>query len=144
MAKVKIITPITVHNGRQYVGPGSEVELEEAEARRLIAAHGEFGNPGLKGDPANTQILNVMDAASLEQLNIQAEINGGHGVGAKSLNRRFDKPEGKKPEADPLPADSDLEAMKKDELTELAATRQVAIDSADTKAEIIAKLKASV
>lgn len=138
-------TPITVHDGKQYCAPGTEITMDEKDADAFIAQHGEFGGANVPQDPANTQTLNVMDAKSLADLNTQAEINGGHGKNAPSLNKRANTVTGdssRSTEKDPLPSDADLEAMKKDELVELAAKRNVAIDHSDTKAEIIAKLKA--
>jgi hypothetical protein len=65
------------------------------------------------------------DIASIKALNEQAGIHKGHGKlpGASSEN-------------------DDLDAMRKDDLLDLAAKRGVDIDAGATKAEIIAKLKA--
>lgn len=163
MGKVTIKAPVTMHDGRQYVAPGSNITLDEVEARKVIALHGEYGgHPGIKGDPANTQALNVLDETSIQNLNTHAEINGGHGLDAPSSasaptmhTRRlsgarvtpeddsFGRSGSGGDELDPLPSDADLEAMKKDELLDLAHERGVSVAGGDSKAEIIAKLKAA-
>lgn len=139
-------TPITVHDGKQYVAPGSEVTMDEADADRFIAQHGEYGGANVPADPANTQTLNVMDEKSLADLNTQAAINGGHGKNAPTLNQRANTVTGdpsRHTAKDPLPSDAELEAMNKAEILELAHTRNVALESNPTKAEAIAALKAS-
>ncbi len=128
MAKVKILAPVTVFHGGQYVAPGTEIEVEDDEAKSLIGAHGEYGGPA-PSDPANTQILNVIDKQSLDELNKQSSINKGFGRTAGSKK-------------DALPSDDELSHMNKAELVELADSRGVEIEANDTKAEILEKLKA--
>jgi hypothetical protein len=121
---VTIKAPVTVHYKGKYVVPGTEIEVSKEEADRLTEAHGAWGGPG-EPDPANTQMRNV-DIASIKALNEQAGIHKGHGRAAGSS----------------APSESDLEAMKKDDLLDLAAKRGVDLDAGATKADIIAKLKA--
>jgi len=137
MAKVTIKAPVTVHYEGRYVAPGTEIELEEDEAKRLIGTHGEYG-VGVLGDPANTQIINVLDENSVEELNKQASINKGHGEG-KSVASGAHRSQTQSA----LPSDEELEAMNKPELVALAGKRAVAIEHNDTKAEIIDKMKAA-
>lgn len=143
-------TPITIHNGKQFVAPGTEVTLDEAEANRIIGLHGEFGGPtGIKNDPGNTNVLNAMDQKSIEDLNTFASINGGHGVLANQVGRAPHEPAKGAPEKktaselEPLPSDHELEAMKKDDLIAFAEGRGVDVANSDSKAEIIAKMKAA-
>jgi hypothetical protein len=58
---MKIKAPVTVHDGTRYVAPGTEIDLPEDEAKRLIEVHGEYGGANRPQDPANTQTLNVID-----------------------------------------------------------------------------------
>lgn len=137
-------TPVTIHDGKQYVAPGTEVTLEEAEANRIIGLHGEYGGPaGIVNDPANTQVLNTMDKSSIENLNTYASIHGGHGEYANQLGRAPHEPAAEKKPSEPLPSDHDLEQMKKDDLMTLAESRNVDVAASDSKAEIIAKMKAA-
>lgn len=119
---VSLKAPVTVFHKGQYVAPGTDIELPEAEARALIGRHGEYGGPATQ-DPANTQ--SRIDQASIDALNEQAAINKGHG--------KIDADSG---------GDVDLEAMKKDDLIALAAERGVPLEANATKAEIIEKLRA--
>jgi hypothetical protein len=142
---MKIKAPVTVHDGKQYVAPGTEIDLPEDQARRLIEVHGEWGGANRPQDPANTQTLNVIDEKSLADLNFQAEVNGGHGKDAPTLNKRANTITGdatRTSEREPLPSDSELEQMNKSELTELAQSRKVELEHNATKAEIISALKA--
>jgi hypothetical protein len=119
---VSLKAPVTVFHKGQYVAPGTDIELPEAEARAMIARHGEYGGPAVQ-DPGNTQTR--IDKASIDALNENAAINKGHG--------KIDPDSG---------GDVDLEAMKKDDLIALAAERGVALEANATKAEIIEKLRA--
>lgn len=152
-------TPVTIHDGRQYCAPGTEVTLEEGEANRILAAHGgEFGENGKANDPGNTNLLNAMDHASIDALNIHAGINGGQGLhapegaaarmagqrpGVRTLTPGATGATSQVKQAEPLPSDHELEAMKKDELVDFAESRNVDVAASDSKAEIIAKLKAA-
>ena len=130
MKTVTIKAPVTVHHGGRYVAPGTPIDLSEDEAKRMTATHGEYAGPP-SGDPANTQTLNVLDQASIEELNKHASINGGHGAKRSRISKET------------LPADAELEAMNKPELVALATARAVQIETTDTKAEIIEKMKAA-
>lgn len=142
MALKTIRVPVTVHNGKQYVAPGTEVEMEEQEANRLIGQYGEYGSGGsLKLDPGSTAALTLADQASLEELNKQASINQGHGRGANKRDGA-QRPQSSPQQLAELPGDDELERMKKEELQAMAAERNVAIADGDTKAEIIAKMRA--
>jgi len=141
---MKIKAPVTVHDGTRYVAPGTEIDLPEDEAKRLIEVHGEYGGANRPQDPANTQTLNVIDEKSLTDLNFQASVNGGHGRHAPTLNQRANTVTGdaaRSTHRDPLPSDAELEQMNKAELTELAAARKVELEHNATKAEIIQALK---
>jgi hypothetical protein len=122
---MKIKAPVTVHDGTRYVAPGTEIDLPEDEAKRLIEVHGEYGGANRPQDPANTQTLNVIDEKSLTN----QRANTVTGDAARSTQR------------DPLPSDAELEQMNKAELTELAAARKVELENNATKAEIIQALK---
>jgi len=145
MSKTKTFrTPITVHDGKKYCPPGSEITMDVADADRFIEAHGEYGGANVPADPAKTETLNDIDKKSLGELNTFAELNGGHGKNAPSLNKRVEAETGDKRDVEqlePLPDDDDLEKMSKAALIALAADRQVEIEDSATKAEIIAALK---
>lgn len=155
---VKFITPITVHNGEEYFPPGTEIDSEkigmsEREVKSFLDRHGEYGGPALPQDPGNTQVLNVLDAASIEGLNTAALIHKGHGVKGKTLlDQRAEREaalgntvqgEGGAPVVtrDPLPSNAELDGMNKSELIALAQKRNVPLEHDATKPEIIAELK---
>lgn len=149
MGTKTFITPITIHDGEFYRAPGSEVTLDEREADRIIALHGEFGKPSALNDPGNTNVLNAMDRKSIEDLNTFASINGGHGENARNAQgqtpgealRAQQQRAGQQTTRSPLPEDNELNRMSKSDLETLASERGVSVEDGDTRAEIIAKLK---
>lgn len=165
----KFRTPVVIHDGKKYHPIGAEVELDQSEIDRITAAHGEYAGLARPQDPGNTQVLNVLDDASIDQLNLAAGIHGGHGLqapqgagGAQHLMQRRVPGSDAFPSTqfipttgdasrpplvvdqttkDPLPSDDELEGMNKPALIELAHKRDVSIETNATKAEIITALK---
>lgn len=113
MGNVKIKAPVTVLYNGQYVAPGTEIEVSEAEAKRLAEVHGEYGAAG-EPDPGNTNMRNV-DIASIKALNEQKSIHKGIG---------------------------DLNDMTKAELLEVAEAESVKHEASDTKQQLVDKIKA--
>jgi hypothetical protein len=124
MAKVTIKTPITTFYNGQYVAPGTDVEIEEADAKRLIGEHGEYGGATRMGDPGNTQTLNVLDQQSIDELNKQAAINKGFGKSRRA-------------------SDEELDAMTKAELLDYAEKHSIAVEAGASKADVMAAVKAA-
>ena len=70
MSLVKIRAPICLFYKGAYVAPGTEIEMEEDEARRLTDTHGEIDTE---------MTLSADDRASIDTLNKHHAINGGGG-----------------------------------------------------------------
>lgn len=121
---VTIKAPVTVFHKGQFVAPGTSIEVDEVEARRLTAAHGAFGGPG-DPDPGNTQMRNV-DIASINALNEQSSIHKGTGSAKPTVS-------------EPVK----LKGMSKPELIEQAQKEGVAIDGDDTAPQIAEKIEAA-
>jgi hypothetical protein len=116
MAEKTIKAPVTVFYKGQYVAPGTEITLDEAEANKLIGQHGEFGGSAPL-DPGSTQ--GKIDAASIDALNTYASINKGHG---------------------PLP--DDMSKLSRAELEAEAAKRGVDVPENTSDAKLIKLIKA--
>ncbi len=159
MANKEIRLPVTVFHDGAYRAPGTPLSLEEKDADRLVAIHGEFDGPRMQ-DQGNTQTMNVQDAKSIADLNTFTEINKGFGVardpidGSGTQTQRLsgfvDNRTGAnsgqaitRDQQEALLHDDDLEKMNKGDLTAYAEGRGVTVDAGDTKAEIVAKMKAA-
>lgn len=77
MAEKTIKAPVTVFYNGEYVPPGTEITLPEAEANALIARHGEYDGP-IIDDKSGKQA--AADQASIDALNQHAAIYKGHGI----------------------------------------------------------------
>ena len=121
---VTIKAPVTTFHKGQFVAPGTEIELDEVEARRITAAHGSFGGPG-DPDPGNTQMRNV-DIASINALNEQVGIHKGTG------------PDGSQPiKNDTVLTRDALDKLNREKLVAMAAELKVLHAPEATKAQII-------
>lgn len=68
MKTVNLALPVTVFINGAYLAPGTPFEIDEDEARRLIAVHGECDGE---------MTVSAADRSSIEQLNKFHQLNSG-------------------------------------------------------------------